>query len=115
MLGAGGRTASPTRTAAGSMNWRNVFMPSRAFLRSVHAGSGLPEWSQHIEPVRSSTSMMSSGRVSQGEHAVARAVTLIESTPTTRAKNVETSACSDTVTALTGLHGARDRHFAATD
>ncbi len=56
--------------------------------------------------------MMSSGRVSHGEHAVARAVTPIESMPTIRAKNVCTSACSETTIALTGLHGACERHFA---
>ena len=36
-------------------------MPSRALLRSVHAGSLPPECVWHIEPVRSSTSITSSG------------------------------------------------------
>src|SRR4051794_6003626 len=114
MLTAGGNTARPTRTIDGSMKRRNVFMPSRALFRSVQAGSGRPEWSQHIDPVRSSTSMMSSGRVEHGEQAVALAETLIESIPTTRAKNVFTWASCRTVTALTGLQGACGRHFAVT-
>ena len=50
---------------------------------------GLVTW--HMEPVRSSTSMMSSGFTEHGEQAVAVAFTVNESTPMTFANTVFTT------------------------
>ena len=84
---AGGSTASPTHCFVGSRKPRKVFMPSIAFLRSVQFGSLAAVGLRHIEPVRSSTIMMSSGFTPQGEQAVERAVTLNVSIPSRPAKN----------------------------
>ena len=78
-------------------------IPALALFRSVHAGSVLPLLSWHIEPVRSSTSMMSTGFDPHGEHAAAWTCTWNEFTPTIFEKNVGTTAVSSTDTMLTGL------------
>ncbi len=51
-------------------------MPLRALLRSVQFGSFWPGPNWHMEPVRSSTIMRSSGLTLHGEHAVAVAFTV---------------------------------------
>ena len=61
----------------------------------------VPLESWHIEPVRSNTSMMSSGFTEHGEHAVARAFTVNESTPTIFAKTVLTFEVESTLIAFT--------------
>ena len=99
-LRAGGKTAIPTLSRFGSMNWRNVLMPSFAFPRSVQAGSAVPPPVWHIEPVRSSTSMMSSGLALHGEHAVALARTLSLSIPRIFPKTVATFEVALTFKAL---------------
>ena len=76
-------------------------IPSRAFRRSVQAGSFVPFENWHIEPVRSNTSMMSSGLTEHGEQAVARAFTFRESMPTIFAKTVLTLDVVSTLMALT--------------
>ena len=59
---------------------------------SVQVGASLdPSDFWHIEPVRSSTSMMSRGLTEHGEHAVAVALTVKESTPISLAKIVCTT------------------------
>ena len=78
-------------------------MPAFALFRSVQLGSSAPELFWHIEPVRSSTSITSTGLVPHGEHAVALTCTLKELNPKTFAKKVGTSAVSLTATVLTGL------------
>ena len=55
----------------------------------------------HIDPVRSSTIMMSRGFTEHGKQAVAFAETVSESTPTIRPKNVGTLATDLTVMAFT--------------
>jgi hypothetical protein len=90
-------------------------MPSFALFRSVQAGSLRPWPSWHIEPVRSSTIMMSSGLTPHGEHAVAFAVIRNESIPKRPAKNVFVGAFSITTTALTGSQpGIELMHFVST-
>src|ERR1035437_8713031 len=70
----------------------------------------------HIEPVRSTTTMMSSGLTPQYEQAVALALTLNELIPSTRAKNVGTFADSSATTAFAGSQpGKLDRHLAVID
>src|SRR5262245_32903115 len=68
----------------------NVRMPWRAFLRSVQLGSFWPGPNWHIEPVRSSTTMMSSGLMLHGAHAVACAWTVRWLIPTIRPNHVGT-------------------------
>ena len=82
------------------MNPRKVLMPSFAFLRSVQFGSFDPLLNWHMEPVRSRTSMMSSGLAVHGEHAVAVARTVSLSIPRMRAKTVGTSEVARTLSAL---------------
>ena len=76
---------------AGFIRRRKVLIPSRALLRSVQAGSFPPPENWHMEPVRSSTIMMSSGFTEHGEQAVAVAWTVNELTPSSLAKIVFTS------------------------
>ncbi len=102
-LVAGGSTARPTQARFGSKKLRKVLIPAFALFRSVHAGSLAPELSWHIEPVRSSTSITSTGREPHGEHAVALTLILNELNPRTFEKNVGTVAVSLTETELTGL------------
>jgi hypothetical protein len=101
---AGGSPASPTHCVLELKKPRNVRMPSWAFLRSVQLGSSRPQWSWHIEPVRSRTSMRSSGFTPQGEHAVDFTLRLNLSIPRTPAKSVSICARSVTTTAFTGSH-----------
>ena len=75
-------------------------MPSFAFLRSVQLGSVVPPPVWHIEPVRSRTSMTSSGLAVHGEQAVAVAFTLRLLIPRIRAKSRLTSEVAWTFTAL---------------
>ena len=77
-------------------------MPSRALFRSVQAGSLAPVEVWHIDPVRSSTIITSSGLIPHGEQAVDLALILNESIPSRPAKNVFVGAFSSTTTALTG-------------
>src|ERR1039457_2120184 len=112
MLVGGGRTARPTRSIDGSRNPRNVFIPPRSLFKSVHAGSGLPFESVHIEPVRSRTSITSSGFSPHGEHAVAVAWTVRFETPNRPPNTIGTSAVARTTTAFAGEHPGTDaRHF----
>ena len=67
---AGGNTVSPILSIVGSMNATKSRRPCFALFRSVQLGSLAPLDVWHIEPVRSSTSMMSSGRIAQGAQAV---------------------------------------------
>ena len=60
----------------------------------------LASFVSHIEPVRSRISMMSSGRMEHGKHAVALAVTVSEFTPMMRAKKVGTFEVDVTVMAF---------------
>ena len=83
------------------MSLRNVLIPSRALFRSVHAGSFEPFENWHMEPVRSSTSMMSRGLTEQGEQAVAVALTVNELTPITFANTVLTTEVDLTLIELT--------------
>ena len=78
-----------------------------------------PDCTSHIEPVRSSTIMMSSGFAEHGEQAVAVACTSKESMPMIRAKNVFTLEFAVTLTALYVLNalehpGADVTHFIST-
>ena len=82
------------------MKVRNVLIPSFAFLRSVQLGSEVPPPVWHMEPVRSSTSMMSSGFAVHGEQAVAVAFTFSFLIPRMRAKSRSTSEDACTRTAL---------------
>ena len=75
-------------------------MPSFAFFRSVQFGSFDPLLYWHMEPVRSRTSMMSSGLAEHGEQAVAVARTVSLSIPRMRAKTVGTSDVARTRSAL---------------
>ena len=87
-------------------------IPFLALFRSVQAGSLLPLWSWHIDPVRSSTIMMSRGCVPHGEQAVERTWMLKLWMPRTREKRVLVVARSSTTTAFTGSHpGTEARHF----
>ena len=86
----------------GFMKLRNVVIPLRAFCMSVQVGSALPAESVHIEPVRSRTSMMSSGFSPHGEQAVAEACTVIVGTPSSFAKVVVMTPVSLTTTAFEG-------------
>ncbi len=90
------------------MKPRNVFMPLRAFSMSVHAGSWFPFESVHIEPVRSSTSITSSGFWPHGEQAVADACTVKLGTPSSFANVVETVPVSFTTTAFAGAQPGAD-------
>jgi hypothetical protein len=99
-VGTGGSTAIPTHWVVESRKPRNVFIPARAFSRSVQAGSLLPSDLRHIDPVRSSTIMMSRGRTPQGEQAVDVTLMLNALMPSTPAKNVFVGAFSATTTAL---------------
>src|SRR5262245_13239965 len=99
------------------MKPRNVWTPVTALVMSRHFPFAL---TSHIEPVRSSTTMMSSGFAEHGEHAVAFASTSIESMPITRAKNVRTLDVALTWTALYVPNwleqpGADLTHFISTD
>ena len=86
-------------------------IPVFALFRSKQLGSFAPELFWHIEPVRSSTSMMSSGLTPHGEHAVERTWTLSVLMPKKRTKNVLTWPVSWTLTAFTGLQPGTDaRH-----
>ncbi len=58
-----------------------------------------------IDPVRSTTSWMSSGTELHGEHALAVADTSMVLNPSTRRKKVGTEAFWVTVTVLALLHG----------
>src|SRR6185312_12708912 len=85
---AGGKTARPTQFSFGSKYARKVLMPAWAFFRSVQFVSVPPELFWHIEPVRSRTSMMSSGLMPHGEHAVAFTFTSTVLIPNRRMKKV---------------------------
>ena len=74
----------------------------------------MPAESVHIEPVRSSTSITSSGFSPHGEQAVAEACTVKLGTPSTFAKVVLTTPVSLTTTALAGLHGTPVMHLVET-
>ena len=58
--------------------------------------------------------MMSSGFEEHGEQAVALALIVNWSMPSTLAKIVGTIVVCSTCTAFTGLHGAIERHFVVT-
>ena len=58
--------------------------------------------------------MMSSGFDEHGEHAVAFALIVNWSMPSTLAKMVGTTVVCSTTTVFTGLHGANERHFVVT-
>ena len=73
------------------MKLRNVLIPFFALFRSVQARSFDPSLNWHMEPVRSRTSMMSSGLAVHGEQAVAVALTVSFLIPRMRAKTVGTS------------------------
>ncbi len=77
-------------------------MPSFALFRSVQLGSLVPSENWHIEPVRSSTIMMSSGTASHGEHADAVALTWIDLMPISPRNVVGTSALCVTETVFAG-------------
>ncbi len=96
------------------MYWTNSSRPFCALFRSVHAGSFVPFENWHIDPVRSRTSMMSSGFDEHGEQAVAFALIVKWSIPSTLAKMVGTTVVCSTCTAFTGLQGANERHFVIT-
>ena len=74
-------------------------MPAWRSVVQLRAAASL----QVIEPVRSSTIMMSSGFVPQGWQAVALAPMVIELMPKTRAKPVAAVPRAFTSTAFTGL------------
>ena len=96
------------------MRFRNVVIPLRAFARSTQP-FGWSLSSVHIEPVRSSTIMMSSGFEPHGEHAVDFACTVNDLTPSTLANTVFTVADSETVTAFAVVQpGNVDRHLVLT-
>ena len=92
----------------------NSSRPLRALFRSVQAGSFWPLEVWHIDPVRSRTSMMSSGFDEQGEQAVAVALIVNWLMPSTLAKIVGTTVVCLTTTVFTGLHGASGRHLVST-
>ena len=114
LLVLGGKTVKPILCRVGSMYWTNSSRPALAFWRSVQAGSLVPFENWHIEPVRSRTSMMSSGFDEQGMQAVAFALIVKWSIPSTLAKIVGTIVVCSTTTAFTGLQGAIERHFVVT-
>ena len=58
--------------------------------------------------------MMSSGFDEQGEQAVAFALIVNWSMPSTLAKIVGTTVVCSTTTVFTGLHGENERHFVVT-
>ena len=58
--------------------------------------------------------MMSSGLEEHGEHAVALALIVNSSMPSTLAKMVGTLVVCSTTTVFTGLQGANERHFVET-
>src|SRR5262245_46404137 len=98
----------------GSMYWTNSSKQLRALFSSVQVGSFCPLEVWHIEPVRSRTSMMSSGLEEHGEQAVALALIVKWSIPSTLAKIVGTTVVCSTWTAFTGLQGANERHLVVT-
>src|SRR5581483_5054357 len=77
-------------------------IPSLALFRSVQAGSDAPLGVWHIDPVRSSTSITSSGPVPHGEHAFAVALRSILSIPNRLRKVVSIWPDSETLTELAG-------------
>ena len=82
---------------------------------SVQAGSGWPAEFVHIEPVRSSTSITSSGFSPHGEQAVAEACTVIVGTPRSFAKVVLITPVSLTTTAFDGAQpGTEAMHLVVT-
>ena len=90
LLVLGGNTAKPILWMVGSMYCTNSSKPFFALFRSVHAGSLVPFENWHIDPVRSRTSMMSSGFDEHGEQAVALALIVNWLMPRTFAKIVGT-------------------------
>ena len=88
-VGAGGSTARPALSMAGSIVLRNSWMPSLAL-------TSLPL--DFIEPVRSSTIMTSSGVPPHGEHACAWAFRVMFEKPSRLSRYVGALAVSSTVT-----------------
>src|SRR6185295_9500774 len=93
-LTTGGVRASPSLSVDGSSMLANVRIPARALFKSVQLGSFWPGPNWHIEPVRSSTTMMSSGFTEHGAHAVAVALTVSSVIPMIRPNHVGTLDCA---------------------